>query len=83
MARFIRRFCGRDPTRVARTAIGVAACQQRNDLVPDQIVFDLRTPVVARCSPTPPPADQLLLPGQRILVKVDADQLPESITAEI
>ena len=55
MARFIRRFCGRDPTRVARTAIGVAACQQRNDLVPDQIVFDLRTPVVAGCSPPPRP----------------------------
>jgi len=54
MARFIRRFRGRDPTRAARTAIEVAACQQRNDLVRDQIVFDLRIPVVARCSPTPP-----------------------------
>jgi hypothetical protein len=52
--RFIRRFCGRNATRAARTAIEVAACQRRNDLVPDQIVFDLRIPVVARCSPTPP-----------------------------
>jgi len=54
MAGFIRRFCGRDATRAARTAIEVSACQQRNDLVPDQIVSDLRIPVVARCSPTPP-----------------------------
>jgi hypothetical protein len=29
MAGFIRRFGGRDATRVARTAIEVAACQQR------------------------------------------------------
>jgi hypothetical protein len=35
MAGFIRRFGGRDATRVARTAIEVAACQQRDDLVPD------------------------------------------------
>ena len=54
MAGFIRRFRGRGAPRAARTAIEVAACQQRNDLVPDQIVFDLRIPVVARCSPTPP-----------------------------
>jgi hypothetical protein len=44
---FIRRFGGRDATRVARTAIEVAACQQRDGLVPDQIVFDLLIPVVA------------------------------------
>jgi hypothetical protein len=54
MAGFIRRFRGRDAARVARTAIEVAACQQRHDLVPDQIVFDLRIPVVARCAPIPP-----------------------------
>ena len=54
MAGFIRRFRGRDGPRAARTAIEVAACQQRNDLVPDQIVSGLRIPVVARCSPTPP-----------------------------
>lgn len=54
MAGFIRRICGRNATRAARTAIEVSACQRRNDLVPDQIVFDLRIPVVARCSPTPP-----------------------------
>ena len=54
MAGCIRRFCGRDAARAAWTAIEVAACQQRNDLVRDQIVFDLRIPVVARCSPTPP-----------------------------
>ncbi len=47
MAGFIRRFGGHDATRVARTAIEVAACQQRDDLVPDQIVFDLLIPVVA------------------------------------
>jgi adenylate kinase len=47
MAGFIRRFGGRDATRVARTAIEVAACQQRDDLVLDQIVFDLLIPVVA------------------------------------
>ena len=35
MAGFIRRFRGHDAARVARTAIEVAACQQRNDLVPD------------------------------------------------
>src|SRR5690348_15578357 len=45
---------GRNATRAARTAIEVSACQRRNDLVPDQILFDLRIPVVARCSPTPP-----------------------------
>jgi hypothetical protein len=54
MAGFTRRFRGRDAPRAARTAIEVTACQQRNNLVRDQIVFDLRTPVVARCSPTPP-----------------------------
>ncbi len=55
MAGFIRRFRGRDAPRAARTAIEVAAaCQQRNDLVRDQIVSGLRIPVVARCSPTPP-----------------------------
>jgi len=54
MAGFIRRICGRNATRAARTAIEVSACQRRNYLVPDQIVFDLRIPVVARCSPTPP-----------------------------
>ena len=47
MAGFIRRFGGRDATRVARTAIEVAACHQRDDLVPDQTVFDLLIPVVA------------------------------------
>lgn len=47
MAGFIRRFGGRDATRVARTAIEVAACQQRDDLVPDQVVSDLLIPVVA------------------------------------
>jgi hypothetical protein len=73
-AGFIRRCRGRDAARVARTAIEVAACQQR-DLVRDQIVFDLRIPVQ--------PADRLLPPGQGILVKVDAGQLPESVTAEI
>ena len=35
MAGFIRRFGRRDATRVARTAIEVAACHQRDDLVPD------------------------------------------------
>ncbi len=54
MAGFIRRFRGRDAPGAARTAIEVAACQQRNDLVRDQIVSDLRIPVVGRCSPTPP-----------------------------
>ena len=47
MAGFIRRFGGRDATRVARTAIELAACQQRDDLVPDQIVCDLLIPVAA------------------------------------
>ena len=54
MAGFIRRFRGRDASRAARTAVEVAACLQRNDLVRDQIVSGLRIPVVARCSPTPP-----------------------------
>ena len=54
MAGFIRRFRGRDGPRAARTAIEVAVCQQRNDLVRDQIVSGLRSTVVARCSPTPP-----------------------------
>jgi hypothetical protein len=53
MAGFTRRFRGRDvPT--AGTAIEVGACQQRNDLIRDQIVFGLRIPVVASCSPAPP-----------------------------
>ena len=54
MAGFIRRFRGRDAPRAGRTAIEVAACQQRNDLVREQIVSGLGIPVVARCSPTPP-----------------------------
>jgi hypothetical protein len=83
MAGFIRRFRGRDAPRAARTAIEVAACQQRNDLVRDQIVFDLRIPVVARCSPTPPARRSTTTAMTGILVKVGADQLPESITAEI
>jgi len=83
MAGSSARFCGRNATRAARTAIEVSACQRRHDLVPDQVVFDLRIPVVARCSPTPPAADPLLPPGRGILVKVDAGQLPESVTAAI
>lgn len=46
MAGFIRRFGGRDATTVARTAIELT-CQQRDDLVPDQIVCDLLIPVAA------------------------------------
>ena len=46
MAAFIRRFGGRDATTVARTAIELT-CQQRDDLVPDQIVCDLLIPVAA------------------------------------
>jgi hypothetical protein len=53
MVGVIRRFRRRGAPRVARTAIEVAACRQHNALVRDQIVFDLRIPVVARCSPTP------------------------------
>jgi hypothetical protein len=82
MAGFIRRFCGPDVTRAVRTAIEEAACQ-RNDLVPDQIVFDLRIPVVARCSATPPARRSTATARTRILVTVDAGRLLEGVTAEI
>jgi len=57
----------------------IAACQARGDLVPDQIVLDVLTPAVTEAA-RPLVAHYA---GRGILVRVNADQPPESVTAAI